>query len=69
MEREAEGRGMEGTRDNNQMDDRIQVFGFARQPLGCLHSLWQLMVSDDSGVIGRQSRDARQKSFGPGGER
>lgn len=50
-----------GVRDNNQMNDRIQVFGFARQPLGCLHSLQQPMVSDYSSVIGRQSRGARQR--------
>lgn len=50
-----------GVRDNNQMNDRIQVFGFARQPLGCLHSLQQPMVSDYSSVIGRQSQGARQR--------
>lgn len=44
-----------GVRDNNQMTDRIQVFGFARQPLCCLHSLRQSMVSDCSTVLGRQS--------------
>ncbi len=49
-----------GVRDN-QMNDRIQVFGFARQPLGCLRSLRQPMVSDYSTVIGRQSQDARQQ--------
>lgn len=72
-----------GVRDNNQMNDRIQVFGFARQPLGCLHSLQQPMVSDYSSVIGRQSQGARQRlgeminwrggreggRRGPGGER
>lgn len=33
MKREAKGRGMKGVRDNNQMNDSIQVFGFARQPI------------------------------------
>lgn len=51
-----------GVRDNNQMNDRIQVFGFARQPHGCLHSLQQPMVSDYSNVIGRQSQEARQQA-------
>lgn len=63
MKREAKGRGMKGVRDNNQMNDSIQVFGFARKPIGYLHSLWQPMVSDSSGVIGGSSQETRQQTL------
>lgn len=63
MKREAKGRGMKGVRDNNQMNDSIQVFGFARQPIGYLHSLQQPMVSDYSGVIGSNSQETRQQAL------
>lgn len=52
-----------GPRDNNQTNDRIQVFAFARQPLRCLHSLRRPMLSDYSGIIGCQSRGARQQAL------
>ncbi len=58
-----------GVRDNNQMNDRIQVFGFARHTLGCLHSLQQPMVSDCSSVIGRQSQETRQQALAESGEK
>lgn len=63
MGREAAGKWNGGVRDNNQTNDRIQVFAFARQPLCCLHSLRQLMVSDYSSVIGCQSQEARQQAL------
>lgn len=60
MEREAEAR-WKGLRSNHQINDRVQVFGFARQQLGCLHSLRCLMVSHYSAVIGRRSQEVWQK--------
>lgn len=63
MKREAKGRGMKGVRDNNQMNDSIQVLGFARQPIGYLHSLRQPMISEYSDVIGSNSQETRQQAL------
>lgn len=48
----------------NQMNDRIQVFGFARQPLGCLYSLREPMVSDYSVVIWPPVSRSQTANFG-----
>lgn len=47
-----------GIRDNSQINDRIQVFGFARQ---LLHSLWRLIAWDT--VIICHSLEARLKAL------
>ncbi|CAB1455504.1 unnamed protein product [Pleuronectes platessa] len=53
-----------GARDNNRMNDRIQVFGFARQTTSQLPPLppGQSMISDFSTIIGHQSREARRNA-------